>query len=765
MIMIKFFIKISFVILTFFVAITSSAQCNAPTGIIVDNIGAVSATLTFVSSNSAPGIGHIFEVRTSGDPGSGLTGLVDGGSLTDGVLTSQITGLQSETMYSVYVRYQCTASPNVFSSWTAATIFSTTPLAAPVAGAPSGISDTFLTARWITVAGATGYRLDVSTESDFSNLLPSYSNLFISSGLTSKLVSGLNPSTPYYYRVRAEGFNGNGPVTSGNSNVIMVTTLAEPSLVAVWSEGAWLNDIFPTVDHDVILDDHFVSDENNEYLFEVKSLTLNEGYTYTLKSNHYLFVYENVINRSTPGSFVLENNASLYFAQDFTPANEGEITVKRTSAEIFRLDYTMWSSPLIGSQTLKEFSPQTANNRFYEYNTANNNFSSKDPFSTTFSEGKGYLIRAPNNFIPNEGGNLPQTWTGSFVGVPTNGEIQVELNQADKGFNLVGNPYTTVISADIFLGENSSNVDGTIYFWRRLNNSSGIGDTGSFYATYSELGGVGSEDSSEDPNGFIQIGQGFLVKALSPELVFNVNMRLPDNFENQFFRSSNLNETEKHRIWLSLTNQNGVFSKMLVGYAEGASNEVDRLDGRFINDSNVALTSIINNEEYTIQARALPFVAEDTIQLGFKVVASGEYTISLSKMDGLFEQGQLVYLEDTFTSTIHNLSASDYTFSAEAGDFKNRFVLRFTNETMSIEQPLNANAVAVYVKDNSININTGAIQMNSVAIFDVQGRKLMSQEQVNSSELMINTLVKSNQVLILQIKDENNTVVNKKIIF
>ncbi|PKP15102.1 MAG: hypothetical protein CVU07_11485, partial [Bacteroidetes bacterium HGW-Bacteroidetes-23] len=391
-----------------------------------------------------------------------------------------------------------------------------------------------------------------------------------------------------------------------------------------------------------------------------------------------------------------------------------------------------------------------------------------------------YLIRAANNHVANNGTNLPQTWQGSFVGVPSNGEILVDLDLSGAGFNIVGNPYPTVLSADEFIFsnvefdsnlevvENNSNFDGTIYFWRRRNNPINENDPyGTYYATYTVFGGVGIDDTFDtEPNGFIQVGQGFLVKALSSNLFFNSGMKVSENFENQFFRTSNqLEQIEKHRVWLNLTGTNGIFSQLLVGYAGGASNAKDGLDGRYINDSEIALTSLINNEEYTIQAKALPFSVEDTIPLGFKVVTAGEYTISLNKMDGLFAAGQLVYLEDTFTTTIHNLSAADYTFSAESGDFKNRFVLRFTNETMSIDQPLNANAVAVFVKDNSININTGNVQMNSVAVFDVQGRKLLSQDQVNSSEFIINTLAKNNQVLILQIRDENNNIVNKKIIF
>jgi phosphodiesterase/alkaline phosphatase D-like protein len=70
------------------------------------------------------------------------------------------------------------------------------------------------------VIGATGYRLDVATNNSFTNYVPGYQNLNIGNAL-SRSVAGLSASTTYYYRVRA--YNGSG--TSGNSNVVSVTTL------------------------------------------------------------------------------------------------------------------------------------------------------------------------------------------------------------------------------------------------------------------------------------------------------------------------------------------------------------------------------------------------------------------------------------------------------------------------------------------------------------------------------------------------------------
>ena len=71
------------------------------------------------------------------------------------------------------------------------------------------------------MSGATGYRLDVSPNSSFSTYVAGYHDLNVGN-TTSRSVSGLNASTTYYYRVRA--YNASG--TSGNSNVVNVTTLS-----------------------------------------------------------------------------------------------------------------------------------------------------------------------------------------------------------------------------------------------------------------------------------------------------------------------------------------------------------------------------------------------------------------------------------------------------------------------------------------------------------------------------------------------------------
>jgi hypothetical protein len=93
------------------------------------------------------------------------------------------------------------------------------PPAAPVALRGSNVTAGSFTANWRIVSGATGYRLDVATNSSFTNYVPGYQNLDVGNR-RSYGVTGLGANTIYYYRLRA--YNGGG--TSPNSNVVNVKT-------------------------------------------------------------------------------------------------------------------------------------------------------------------------------------------------------------------------------------------------------------------------------------------------------------------------------------------------------------------------------------------------------------------------------------------------------------------------------------------------------------------------------------------------------------
>ncbi len=499
----------------------------------------------------------------------------------------------------------------------------------------------------------------------------------------------------------------------------------------------------------------------------VASLTLNASTSLTVNSGFNLTVTGAVINN---GTMTIENNANLIQVNDV--ANTGNITVKRNSNSLKRLDYTIWSSPVTNASLfLKTFSPLTLDARFYNYNEGTNLYNAVTtptlPAATAFTKGGGYLIRMPdeNPLIPGflsdyYLGNAPLTYNGEFIGVPNNGTITKAMAFTVDGYNMVGNPYPSTIDALAFIAANTANIESTLYFWRKTN-----GALGTAYATYNSVGPVATgsgiaEAGSEAPNGTIQVGQGFFVKATSAtNLTFTNAMRL-GTVSTKFFKTK---QVAKDRVWLNLTNIAGVFSQALVGYLADAIRGVDNYDAKYINDSPIALTSSINGEEYTIQGRST-FDASDVVALNFKTDVAGDYTIALDHFDGVFAAGQDVYLVDSKTGAETDLKTGSYTFNATAGIDNARFSLKY-QKTLKVDAPaFNENSVSVYKNNGTIYVNSGKIAISSIQVYDVQGRLIADRKNVKSSTATLENLKANNQIVLVKISGEDNSVVTKKVV-
>ncbi|MBP6460649.1 MAG: hypothetical protein KA264_11210, partial [Crocinitomicaceae bacterium] len=445
---------------------------------------------------------------------------------------------------------------------------------------------------------------------------------------------------------------------------------------------------------------------------------------------------------------LLESNANL--VQTTNDTNSGLITIKRNTAPLKRLDYVLWSSPVTGQQ-LQSFSPATLSNRFYTYDGTTNVYSAvSSPNATDFEKGTGFLIRMPNDHP-----TTPTIWTGTFTGVPNNGYLTVIVNTG--GYTALGNPYPSTMDADAFIDANS--ITEALYFWRKTNNSANPS-----YATYTKAGGVGTANSADPngliPNGVIQVGQGFIAAVNYIDAVFTNAMRTTNN-GNQFLKTK---KTDKSRIWLNLTNDSGFFSQTLVAYMDKATSGIDAaIDGRYFNDSKTALTSIIKNEEFTIQGRSLPFDASDVVPLGFKTETAGDFTLAIDHTDGLFATGQKVFLKDNLTNTLHDLSTGSYAFTSAAGVFNTRFEFRYQQALGTIENELEANAIVVYKQNDKIKIDAGTQNIAGVKVYDIGGRLLVERKDINANTALI-AVNGTTQVLLVHVITQEGSVVIKKMI-
>ena len=574
--------------------------------------------------------------------------------------------------------------------------------------------------------------------------------------------NGKNSAGTWRFRV-ADVTTVGGPSNSGTLNSFSIQICyrqftESPNVCGVitttWNGTTWSNGT-PLKNVVAIFNGNYSSTAD----LEACSVIVNSGFNVIFNPGHTLIVGNEVTVNGT-GTLTIENNAALRQINE-QAINVGNVLVKRSSTPMIRQDYTAWSSPVVGQQLLA-FSPNTVATRFYEYlytgTTTPTAYQSVTP-TNNFTSGKGYMIRVDNNWSS----ITPTAYNGQFAGVPFNGDLSVNLG---IGYNLIGNPYASPIDANRFLSDNETTI-GALYFWTHTVAASGGVYPVNNYASYTTLGGTAAAAGGPTPNGTIQTGQGFYVKAYDfGSAIFSNFQRVNASVSTQFYRNSNATTsvTEKHRIWLNLNDANVSYNQTLVGYTDGATSGFDNaIDGRILDDSKPMLYSVLNTDKLVIQGKGLPFTDEDIVPLGLKVLVPGNYTISLENVDGLFVS-QDVFVKDMHTNVIHNIKQVPYSFTSQDGTFENRFELVYKNTTLGGDDFVDENALTVYTSNNGIVLNSSAL-ISEVIVFDVLGRKLHQQTVANQEEVVVSKIVKSNQALLVKTTLSNGQVITKKVIY
>lgn len=380
-------------------------------------------------------------------------------------------------------------------------------------------------------------------------------------------------------------------------------------------------------------------------------------------------------------------------------------------------------------------------------NFADNNGDLWTTYNGAINVGEGYIVRPQSGYTDPANTTYDMTYS---LGTLNNGDVSRDIVYNGAGANPDGtpnalaNPYASPISADALISGNS--VIDRVYFWEHLTPPStsipGYGslnfsmDDISMYITGGALPAANDPGTSTEPNGVISTGQGFAIKAFAGgpgnEVVFTNAMRLTSG--------NNTLRTPQHDVEkVMLKVRNDAFnlgSHALVAFNPLAT---EGMDENYDADRLATTISIYSHlddgtEQLGIQSRGV-FNATTKIPIGFasQVEANATYTISIASIEGEILPNATIYLVDNWENTITDLGAGNYEFTSGKGTFNNRFTLQFVYETLGVT-PNKLDLISIYPNptQNIVNIVSPQVEITSVEVYDVRGRKV-EQVSYNSS--------------------------------
>jgi hypothetical protein len=590
------------------------------------------------------------------------------------------------------------------------------------------------------------------------------------------------PNSVTYVRVifSIELKKGNGEI-AGFDNIRLTgkSTIPTCEFSTTWDNGIWSNGA-PNANTTAIMNSDY--DSKLWGSLEACNLQISNGIEVNINSNDFLKVNNDL---TVDGTLEILNNGSLLMVNDLGKVSvTGKINVHKSSTPIKKYDYIYWSSPT-EDETIGNALSTSVSSRIYEFNTSvydNNNSGWRAVNGMTkMKPGIGYIAMAPIS------GTFPQTQSVTFEGIVNNGFIQAPIalsaDNKDKvdDWNLIGNPYPSAIDADLLLNDplNKNVVGGTVYIWTRNTQLDETKESNKYtsddYATYTAgTGGVAAVSGGAKPSGTIASGQSFFIEAnTTGNITFNNSMRAHHNLDSQQFFKEPLSKTvksKKDRIWLNLSNNHGAFNQLLVGFIEGASDDIDNYDGLKFGGGYVSFYSIIEEQNFAVNGRA-NLTQNEIIKLGFSSYLEENDTLKISKAstEGKLNSGEFdIFLKDKLLNIVHDLNEKDYEFVInEQGIFDDRFELIINKtivENIVNETTVNNELKIINMNDELIISTVNNDIISNIKAFDYLGKLIIDNAPQKDRYILNKEFINNGTVLLINAELENNEKLTKKLI-
>ncbi|KIA89135.1 choice-of-anchor D domain-containing protein [Kaistella jeonii] len=505
-----------------------------------------------------------------------------------------------------------------------------------------------------------------------------------------------------------------------------------------WKNSANNDTPAPIIEEKAIINADFTGDLTacECEVLPTKSVVINPGNVVRL---------ENKLNNN--GSFIIESDGNL-IQNDNTAINSGDIISKRDiKISTLRNQYNYLGTPVAfqTGESYKTIFPGSTTTVLY-HNQATNTFLNS---SGANIPGRGSAVKEPVVSI-----TIPFTalaTTAQYKGIPQNGEILLGVINSNTavatfGYNLVSNPYASNIDLrklyDINGGKTDStkvfspNIGATFYFWDNNGNTQfeqqGSGYNGQSYALFNVLTGSNgtgtiAASGTKMPTKIVKVGQGFMTKSLiaNYNFKFNNSIRTNDTSPTDFLGKS-ASTVQDDRYWLRMTAPSGITSTIAIVHYPGGNNLFGVEDSRSMGGSDI-IYSMAEDEKVSINGRS-SLVNTDIIPLGSKHFVNGNYVIAIDTAEGIFANGQNIYLKDKQTGIITNLSQGTYTFSAIAGESTGRFEISYQPETVLATDSKVKETFVVYRNGNEFVAQSSGQNITDLQLFDAGGRLILQRK-------------------------------------
>ena len=599
--------------------------------------------------------------------------------------------------------------------------------------------------------GAVTFTSVCAVTNNFSITAGSKANLGLSlSHSAGTLILGGNPQIGCSYGSSASGATVKNDTYFENTGIVTTGTCPNGLWIGVgstnWHTASnWLlNGELPTANDDVIISSAapyqpVVLATNTA---SCKNLTINNGATLTILPLGQATISETLNNN---GTLNLESDAtgSASLIVNTYSGNPANIKLYLTGE-----NWHYISSPVLGinETTFFDNNDETWDLAHFKEDISLSLFPSQTQYNWQMSwvgyDGWSYFDGSPTGFsstpmVIGKGYNFwdentaAYTLTGSINTQQTSQPITVTDrgigSEGFEGFNLLGNPFSCGLNINtMFSSSWPASTYTAVYF---TSNGQPL-----VYSTDVMVPG-------DAIPGFIPPMQGFFIKTdAAGTFTFPLGARVHTSV-NHYKKGGD--ETLISLVRLSIS-ENGKKDETVIRFDKSAKTGADyNFDApRFIQPQDKpGIYTSINGQDFTINGMPFPESSVE-IPVTVELLAAGNHVITAMEIQEL--ANYKVSLKDKSTgSTVDLNSVKEYSFSAPAGEIKDRFILAITNLSTDIEDPLAAEKLFnIYHGFGLINIQPLSDEWDgvsgSVKIMDLSGKPVRVEP---NAEFNKNTLI------------------------